>query len=886
MGDSFVEIFEVGERLIVAFLRAVLLDRSALCLPTPNPPRSTFFFLRTGYPTRSPTDEPHMRSIPSRWRFLFAAFMLGGVGFSLLAFHENSQDALAQEPKKDKDKDKGGPERGSIVEDRTARALLAAGDARLEANEPVKAIEVWQSVIERYPRSRVRFDAHLKLGNHLIGKDRAFDRARTHFESVAVEENPSEEQRAEATLKIGVCFFESRNYGKCFRYMRDVIEKFPVSPQVNQAYYYVGLGHFQQGHYSRAIAALERVGTALPPPEPAGTVPAKTNNPTAELLEAGKRLFVRIEDADLAALEPGKTVSVKVQTPSGDSETVECYAIGRNVRVVIGSITSTLGKPKPGNGKLEIRGGEVVKITYRDIHTAAGAKENVVIKDIPIVSSATAAVMDGAYAETLRGAVLGRGMNLQVFDADFDLTDGADVVRVTVEIYREKTPEELAAEAGPATPATPAKVDPNKLERFKKIDKVDVILTEAKLAKPVVENIALPLPPKPVEPTKDGEPKKDEPKSVEPKKEEPKKEEPKKEEPKKEPPPAPKPEEDDGTIHSGTFRAVVQLDKTEVVLPADQILQAQPNDLIVVTYIDTKNASGEPKTIVFKARAVEGSLGSVRVSQTHISDQELRVRTQLKTSSALTNIGNRYKEFGLKQHAETKYAQAMAMCEEISTEAQKLGGRTLEETYVQLWKIYFEMDKLDLAAAMSQRLQRDFPNSEFVDAALISLAQVAAKQKEYQRSIGIYNSVLRLQKSPLRGEAQFGIAENYEEMAKAAEGAAGAQLFDQSFQEYKKVFDQFPDSGRVGEAVAKMANYYYVQKDYARAIDVFETVLRTHPDAKFLDVILFNYGRCLYRLEKKGEARKQFDQMIADFPESPLAPDAKKISEALHKAGF
>ena len=72
---------------------------------------------------------------------------------------------------------------------------------------------------------------------------------------------------AKATLKIGVCYFESRNFGKCFAYMRLVIEKFPVSPQVNSAYYYIGLGHFQQGHYSRAIAALERVGTALPPPD-------------------------------------------------------------------------------------------------------------------------------------------------------------------------------------------------------------------------------------------------------------------------------------------------------------------------------------------------------------------------------------------------------------------------------------------------------------------------------------------------------------------------------------------------------------------------------------------------------------------------------------------
>lgn len=786
-------------------------------------------------------------ALSSRTRLLSLTAFAGGIAFMLAV-------ASAQETPKGKEKAKDG-ERGSIVEDRAARKLLEAGDARIEAGEAAKAIEVWQSVIERYPRSRVRFDAHLRLGNHLLSKERAFDRARTYFESAAIEENQNEEQRAEATLKIGVCFFEGRNYGKCFKFMRDVIEKFPVSPQVNQAYYYIGLGHFQQGHYSRAITALERVGTALPPPEPG----AKS---TAEVLEAGKRLFIRVEDADLAALEPGKTVAIKCEAASGDVETVECFAIGRNVRVVIGSIPTALGKPKSSNGKIELRGGDKIKISYRDIHTAAGAKEQLVAKEVPVVGTASAAVMDGAYSETLQGVVLGRAINIQVVDADFDLTDGPDVLKATVEVYREKSPEELVAEAPAGGAAPTTKPDPNKLDRFKKLDKVDVILTEAKLVKPVVEDIKLPV-------------EKPEPKEGDPKPE------PKAEEPKKEPA---KPEAPDDSTHSGTFRATIPFEKSETVKADDRVLQAQPNDLIVLTYVDDKNASGESRTVVFKARAVEGSLGTVRVSDTQISNQELRVRTQLKTASALTNIGNRYKEFGLKQHADTKYTQAMTMCEEISAEAKKLGGRTLEETYVQLWKIYFEMDKLDLAAAMSQRLQKEFPNSEFVDAALLSLATVARKQNQMQRAIGIYHSVLRLEKSPLRGEAQYGIAECYEEMAKTTEGGASAQLFDQSFQEYKKVFDQFPDSGRVGEAVAKMANYYYVQKDYARAIDVFESVLRTHPDAKFLDVILFNYGRCLYRMDKKAEARKMFDQMIADFPESTLAPDAKKISEALRGA--
>jgi TolA-binding protein len=80
-----------------------------------------------------------------------------------------------------------------------------------------------------------------------------------------------------------------------------------------------------------------------------------------------------------------------------------------------------------------------------------------------------------------------------------------------------------------------------------------------------------------------------------------------------------------------------------------------------------------------------------------------------------------------------------------------------------------------------------------------------------------------------------------------------------------------------------MANYYYQQRDFSRAVDTFETVLSDYPDAKFLDVILFNYGRCLYRMNRRSEAGRRFDQLIQEFPESPLASDAKKISDALSR---
>ena len=112
---------------------------------------------------------------------------------------------------------------GSVVEDRAARKLIDAGNLRYEAGEIEKAIDIWNSVLERYPRSRVRFQAHLKLGEHFLNKQRAFDRARSYFESAASADNPDAEQRAEATLMSGICFYEGRHYGKCFKIMRGVI---------------------------------------------------------------------------------------------------------------------------------------------------------------------------------------------------------------------------------------------------------------------------------------------------------------------------------------------------------------------------------------------------------------------------------------------------------------------------------------------------------------------------------------------------------------------------------------------------------------------------------------------------------------------------------------
>ena len=780
-----------------------------------------------------------------------------------------------------------GPMRGSITEDRKARKLLEAGDARLEADEKQKALEIWQTVLDQFPRSKVRFGAHMRIGEHLLTSKGAYDEARKHFEAVAEEGNSDDAMRATGTLKQGICFYEARIYGKCFKILRKVIEDFPASEEVNRAYYYIGLGHFKQGHYSRAIESLEKVGTAFSEKEKG-----------MEKVEAGKRLFVKIEDADLAILAQEEVVEVLCSTKRGDQEKVNCRAVGRNSRIVLGSLPTRLGKVAKGNGFLEVGGGDVVDVTYVDKHTASREFGKKRLKQVQVVGQGKASIMDGSYRDTLRGVVLGKIVNLQVDDPDGDVSDDSDSLSAVLEVRRRKSPDELDEEiatlvASGAIAAPEEGKDPlsllaldseegPKIDKFKTVDSIVVKLEEVTLDEPETVSLV-------GDETSEGEDSDDDnaPESLPSKGENLEGNETTPELAEDEPEAiliAPELLEDD-TIHSGVFRGVVAIEN-QAETKKDDKLQAMPGDFVRIKYSDKLNVSKDPREVSASAKCIEGNVGGVRVTKTRIDDEELRLSTELKTSAALAEIGNHYKEFGLAEKAKTKYQEALAIGEDTARSARKLGGRILEESYVGLWKIYFAMENYGAATAMSRRLQNEFPESPFVDDAILQQAKVAQERGDLKTAIALFKGLTTLKESELRGEGQFGIAECYEQMAVDAGPIKGEGYFEQAFRAYQVVFENYPESGRVGDAVAKMANYYYRKKDYRRAIDVFENVLGDHPDAGFLDVILFNYGRCLYRVNRKDDARRQFDQIIEEFPDSNLATEAKRISDALAKAGY
>ncbi len=106
---------------------------------------------------------------------------------------------------------------------------------------------------------------------------------------------------------------------------------------------------------------------------------------------------------------------------------------------------------------------------------------------------------------------------------------------------------------------------------------------------------------------------------------------------------------DNALIRSGVFLATVALSKSDKVIEGDAVLQALPNDELRLSYLDEKHLRDGTRQVQASARCLEGNIGGVRVTKAEISDVELKIQTQLRTADALTQIGNRYKEFGLAE---------------------------------------------------------------------------------------------------------------------------------------------------------------------------------------------------------------------------------------------
>ncbi|MEA3366577.1 MAG: tetratricopeptide repeat protein, partial [Planctomycetota bacterium] len=180
------------------------------------------------------------------------------------------------------------------------------------------------------------------------------------------------------------------------------------------------------------------------------------------------------------------------------------------------------------------------------------------------------------------------------------------------------------------------------------------------------------------------------------------------------------------------------------------------------------------------------------------------------------------------------------------------------------------------ARAAYEQVAKQYPDHALASDALLGLGLALEAQKAFEEAAGVFRRLLAGAKDPkTREQATYELAWSLQQAGKQAEAA----------QAYRQLADGFPDSPLAADAHFHLAEAPYRQKDYAKAVPLYEKALAAG-DERLQDKVLYRLGWCRWAQKKYPEAAALFDRLVKECPKSGLVPEALlQAGEAYAKAG-
>lgn len=693
-------------------------------------------------------------------------------------------------------------------EDRDAMAMFRRGSALLADRQDDRAVSVFEGMLLNFPRSPVRHQAALALGAHFSGKG-DHETAIKHLATVLAAGDADDDQQAEALYRTGAAHYEQNDTARALAFLRRTTENFPWNTHSNDAYYYIGLCHFREKRWTRAVEAFRMVGTSI---APAGDA--------LNLAESGQRYMIRVTDKDLRVLGlDGRKVDVLIATASGDRETVALEAFDREGETWLGSIKTLSGTAVPGDGLLQFKGSDNIRVAYLDRNTLDGAGNVKRQAASRLVSTAAGGFTDGAFREYVQGVFSSQRTFLQVRDFDADKTDGNDPVSVRLYSQRRLTDQELGDRGIEARPEDGP--------QYELHDQKTVTLTETGPHTGVftaVVNIMHVV--------------------------------------------------DKAGISSGAPN-LQAVEGDHIFLDYLDEFHIEAVDAPRTLTVSAEFLTGEIPDVWVAQREVRDA--NLRSRKSNIEAAfYLRLGEVFKSVGLVDRVAERTL-IGLEKVNEViNQALRINIDRELIEEAYRLkwelqvlsdnlrGAIATCRTFMSIFPGSPLADRALMQIAKASKETGDTRQAFSLFEGILQLNTTPDVKGEAQ-----YNIALLLE-AEAGSRASAGLP--------AADRPMGA-----SIAAFQRVAEQYPDSPFAGESLGKVIDFYIASRDYGRCNELLERTFVDYPDAAFLDGMLLKWGVVLARMNQPAEARAKLQQLLQDYPSSPFAAQAKPLIDRLAK---
>ncbi|MDG2400761.1 MAG: tetratricopeptide repeat protein, partial [Akkermansiaceae bacterium] len=630
----------------------------------------------------------------------------------------------------------------------------------------------------------------------------------------------------EALFQAGFSQYQAGQYSACFPLFRRLTEVAARTKWANMAYFYIGMSHYQLKNWNKAIDSLSLVGTEV---EEAGE-----GQDDLGRIEIGQRFYSKIVDADVPVMRKlGVPVQARVKVSSGDVETLTGVPVPGKKHEMLTSAPTALGAPKPGDGVLQMVGGDTLDVTYIDDSTLDGSKGVPRTGKVRAVSTGTVGFFLGDNSTPAYIAYPGEPQVLMLRDADLDTSNGAEKITLTVKSFF-KVEAAAAAEDDEEALLDIFALDDEEEEVWKERDSITLTLIE----------------------TGEG-----------------------------------------AAIRSGIFVGKVPLAVlAEGTVPnsGDNILHCDELDELSVSYTDSVHLYGNESRSSEARIKVSGSVNSgVTADQFVVFEELLKARKGSVEAEALSGLGGIYKDMGLDQRAAQRAMEALAKVDPIIMNRKKLPGDLVENAFRLKWESELLKDDFDSATATCLAFNRLYPESVLADKALMTLGRSLTDKEEFEKAVDVYQRVLELENPISAAEAQFRIGETLQRRAidsvekadahNSKWGKAGLtkatalqNAMGPAVTAFRRTYQSYPESSYAAEALGRVVRHYVDTEAFAQAADLLENVFNDYPDAAFLDEMLLLWANVGYRMGDNETAKGKLRKLIFDYPTSKHVTEARK----------
>lgn len=217
------------------------------------------------------------------------------------------------------------------------------------------------------------------------------------------------------------------------------------------------------------------------------------------------------------------------------------------------------------------------------------------------------------------------------------------------------------------------------------------------------------------------------------------------------------------------------------------------------------------------------------------------------------------------------------------------GESTPEEIYLKAYKAFQETD-YEKATEEFDKIEQQYPYSEWAERAQIMMAYSQYKQNEYTDAIMTLDRFLQLH--PGNRNASYALylkaLSYFEQMSDPLREQEMSQKADDTFRE---LLARFPNSVYAEDAKAKLeliqntlagkelavGRYYQQHEDYIAAMNRFQAVLKEYPKSNQVEEALYRLAACYQALGLTHQAGEVFQELKAKYPKSEWIKYADKL---------